>query len=112
MRVFLSAGAFIVVLALLTAVGRPLSGQTGDNPIPCLFDWSTGFDAVQVTRFAADLVEPCTDARTVGWDEKITAAERAVSVFGGDTSASPDITELVAEWRKVLSMLAREKQHL
>jgi hypothetical protein len=113
MRVFPSAGAFTLFLAFLTStVGRPLSGQTGDGPVPCLFEWSTGFDETQVARYAATLADSCSDARAIPWDEKIAEAERAVSVYANDERLAAERAGLVAEWRKVLDRLAREKQHL
>src|SRR6267154_4217833 len=108
-----SARALILLVAFLTSVaGRSVSGQADAAAIPCLLDWSSGFDSPQTTHFAADLVAACADARTIQWDEKIADADRWLGVFGADSAAGADPTDVVAEWRKVLNMLNREKQHL
>jgi hypothetical protein len=103
----------------LGVLAAPSSGRAqgdaaqGDGEaISCLLAWTGGFDTSQVAHFAADIADACPDSRAIAWEEKARIAERSLSIFGTDAQSASDLGDLIAEWKRVLGMIEREKQHL
>src|SRR5437870_3243589 len=102
-----SLGAVGLTLLLAMSVA-PIHAQRNPAPppgaIPCLIDWNTSFTASPVARLATQLAAACADARTIAWADHIDEAERSIAMMSSDDQLASEMSNTIAEWRRVMDM--------